>query len=507
VESLESNSGEAQDDESIRNVEQKNVARNLGGDLESVQHDHNSSTNSWDKDDVAGETIGHVAEEQPAVNDATTASARRDEPNNKDKQTKKDSESSNTEANRSFEERMSILHEKMEAQLMTKLADLEEKITLSQHQIHQQKIEASAEETVQLKKELHESTTAVVQLRTEIASKDLDLLKLNKKVIHLESSLGESLRKPATDCAGVGDGELNPDMPPVREEDFLVEKSKLEQEVNAAMTRISFLEQQTEQTSKLLSDAEQQLREAEKVAANEKASHVSIMRMLEEKSESADLALLNKLSEEQTRSETAVNTMKEELARVQVSARNEVASIRAEKEGVEKMLADLGDELTNAQASHMSALAELKTQHEVEMTSLKSSMLESHKQELKTMQNQLREEKLAKMEMELASNEAIEAMEKAVDRAAAAENKLKQMTDMINETENLKSANDKLFTSLQAETEKRKILHNTIEDMKGDSLFLSHHCLCVLYLCVLIKNTLHPPHRTNQSLCASKTAQ
>jgi hypothetical protein len=460
VDSLESNTGEAPED-STGNEEQK-VAVNLISKLDKVQHDHNSSANSWDKDDVAHKTVEEAVQEQLAVKDSVTSSTKNaDGPIKRVVQTKEEPEPSHAEGNRSFEERMNILHEKMELQLISKLASLEEKITISQQQIHQQKIEASAEETMQLKKELHESTTTLMQLRTDIATKDLELLKLNKKVIHLETSLEESLTKPVTSCAGVGDGELNPDMLPVREEDFLAEKSKLEQEVNDALARIVFLEQQ-------MTDTEQQLHVAERAVANEKACNASIMRILEEKSENSSSHLLNKLSEEQARSERAVNVIKEELARVQASSRNEIDSIRAEKESVEQRIADLEDQLTSAQASHKSLLVELQVQHDNDLINVKSSMMASHKQEIKTVQDQLREEKLARMEIELASNEAVEAKEKAEERAAAAELKLKQMTDMINETENLKCANEKLHTSLQAETEKRKILHNTIEDMKGE---------------------------------------
>ena len=74
------------------------------------------------------------------------------------------------------------------------------------------------------------------------------------------------------------------------------------------------------------------------------------------------------------------------------------------------------------------------------------------------------------MELEVASNEAITSMERAVEKANAAEAQLKEMTDMINETQALKESNDRLHSTLQADTEKRKILHNTIEDMKGRSI-------------------------------------
>ena len=41
------------------------------------------------------------------------------------------------------------------------------------------------------------------------------------------------------------------------------------------------------------------------------------------------------------------------------------------------------------------------------------------------------------------------------------------MTAFINRTNELKEANDKLHISLSEEVEKRKVLHNTLEDLKG----------------------------------------
>jgi hypothetical protein len=205
-----------------------------------------------------------------------------------------------------------------------------------------------------------------MQLHTDIATKDLGLLKLNQKIIHLETSLEESQTKPVTSCAGVGDGELIPDMLPVREEDFLAEKSKLEQEVNDALARIVFLEQQ-------MTDTKQQLHVAERAVANEKACNASIMPILEEKSENSSSHLLNKLSEEQEQSERAVNVIKEELAREQASSWNKIDSICAGKESVEQQIAYLEDQLTSAQASHKSSLVELKVKHNNDLTNALTS--------------------------------------------------------------------------------------------------------------------------------------
>lgn len=123
--------------------------------------------------------------------------------------------------------------------------------------------------------------------------------------------------------------------------------------------------------------------------------------------------------------------------------------------------------MTSAIASQCSSLMELKVQHDKELNELKSELTRIHSEEVQALHGRLKEEQLSRMELEIASNGAVDAMERAVEKQIAAETKLKEMEDMINETENLKTANDKLHTSLQAETEKRKVLHNQIEDMKG----------------------------------------
>ena len=381
-------------------------------------------------------------------------------------------------SNRSFEERMSRLHEKMENQLLDKLQHLEEKISHAQ----QQKVDASAEETMKLKKELSESTTTIMQLNTEIASKDLEMLKLKQQIIHLETSLEESLVKPATSDAHVGDGELNPDNPTICGDDILGEKAVVEQELSNA-------KMQTEQTSKLLAEAEHQLKEtarrlqaAEQEIEEEKASSASMMALLEQKGkddERVDKALLDKIAAEKERSEASLSKLREDIVREKDTARNEIASIQKEKSDLEDKLAtektrigSLEEQLAGEIASQRSSLMELKIQHDKELNELRSK----HNEELHALQGRLKEEQIARTELEIRSNEATDAMERAVEKQIAAEKKLKEMKDMINETENLRTVNDRLHTSLQNETEKRKVLHNQIEDMKGGL----HHPLLLL---------------------------
>jgi hypothetical protein len=468
VESLASNDGE-------------DVPVEVDGAKQSMnlkQHS-NSSMNSWDKEDneTVKSTVECATKEEERPDTKTTVAVTDD---GKDELKSVETAPLSSNTNRSFEERMSLLHAKMETQLIDKLHQLEEKISQSQ----QHKIDASEEEAVQLKKELSESTTTVMQLRTDIATKDLEILRIKQRIVHLEANLEESLAKLATSFANVGDGELNPDKPALDDQEVLSEKVNLEKELSAARDEIVSLQKQAAKTSNLLADAEEQLKEtqqrlqaAEQLAIEEKASAASMMLLLEQKSNDSDRvdrALMLKLSEEKERSDMALKKLREELTRVQEVAHCEVKSMRNEKEECEQQMlvektraCNLEDQLANAVASHKASLMELKVNHDKEINETRSQLMQSHKDELRMIQGQLKEEQLSRLELEIASNEANKVKELAVEKANYAEAELKRMTEMINESRDLRVLNDKLYSSLHAETEKRKILHNTIEDMKG----------------------------------------
>ena len=184
----------------------------------------------------------------------------------------------------------------------------------------------------------------------------------------------------------------------------------------------------------------------------------------------------------------ALSELRNKLTQVQETARTETTTqleesvtLKDELLAERSRVSNLEDELTNAATFHRSSLMELNVQHDKQLNEIRSQLIQAHREELQAIQEQLKEEQLSRMELEFASNEAINSMERAVDKANVAEAQLKEMTDMINETQALKESNDKLHSTLQAETEKRKILHNTIEDMKGKYSNLNHP-ICLISL-------------------------
>ena len=114
---------------------------------------------------------------------------------------------------------------------------------------------------------------------------------------------------------------------------------------------------------------------------------------------------------------------------------------------------------------HETSLAELKARHTGESDQLKEE-LNTRSLELASVQTQLKDAKMARMELLVAKDEAVDAMEGALQKARFAESKLQEMTDLVSQTQELRNSNERLHTSLQDEAEKRKVLHNTLEDMR-----------------------------------------
>ena len=144
----------------------------------------------------------------------------------------------------------------------------------------------------------------------------------------------------------------------------------------------------------------------------------------------------------------------------------EKGSTRQELEILKLRTKKLENELEVEAAAHKSSLEELKNQHKSELSRRKEE-LNIVNSELVTLRDQLREAKMARMEAVVARDDAVNESSLAQEKAQAAQTKLQEMTDFVNKATKLKESNERLHVSLQDETEKRKKLHNTLEDMKG----------------------------------------
>lgn len=385
----------------------------------------------------------------------------------------------------SFEDRISQLHSKMEAQLMDKLQHLENKIS-------QQK-EAPVKcdvDTARLQQNLAETSTTILHLKTEIGTRDLEILSLKQQIVRLETSLEKMQSKPTADV-GVGNEDVGVD---VISEEILAERVKQEQELLNSRDQINQLQTELKRVNASLSNTEKRCEEtkhllatAEQTVLDEKSSRSSMMQVLEQaqNGQRVDSSLTQSLRDENDRAQESISQLKEQLSIMQSNVSNETDGLREEIELLntnilleQKRVSKLENKLNQSIVSYEKALADSKIRHAKDVERVKGELNNIHKDELKRVKEQLKEEQLTRMEHEVSKNEAVLAMERATEKAASSERKLQEMMNFIKEAESLKVSNDKLHLSLQEETEKRKILHNTLEDMKVSGAV---RCSCIAF--------------------------
>ena len=357
----------------------------------------------------------------------------------------------------SFEERISLLHQKMESQLIDRLRNIEEKIS-------QQKTETTPDSG-----DIAEVASTILRLQTEVATKDLEILSTKQKLVRLENTLETNVAKPEISKvlidSCVGDGNVNEKYDGMDNDDILTQKAHVECELAEAHDQIVQLQkkvqetiqscnvakEQSEQTELLLATAEQTIQE-------EKASRNELMHLLDQSREGkqVDAALAQSFQEDKHRADDTINGLNEQLRELGSKMGEETSALRVKIQHLENKIIT---EQTNAE--------NMTKMHEAALDELKCSLNEAHRLELDGVQNLLQEEKLEKMESEIAKHDAVDAMDRALEKARIADSKLLELTDFVKTTEELTKANEKLHLNLQNETEKRKVLHNKIEDMKG----------------------------------------
>ena len=367
----------------------------------------------------------------------------------------------NLARNQSFEERISSLHQKMETQLMHRLQSLEDKIA-------QQSLEASSKIENDTSNNLAEMTSKILRLQTEQGAKDLEILSLKQQVVRLETDI---IKQEKT-CmhVGVGDGNIHDD------EELVAAKANYDQQLKNARKEITQLKEQVDEEKKALNIVNGQLEQsqancerAKQMARDEKASRVSMKELLEEAQKDkgdVDAAMTLSLQEELRRAEETVVQMKEQMQSIESKALEEKGNTRQELETLMLRTKELERDLEVQAAAHKSSFEKLKNRHKSELSRHKEE-LNNVNSELVTLRDQLREAKMARMEAVVARDDAVNESSLALEKARAAQTKLQEMTDFVNKATKLKESNERLHVSLQDETEKRKKLHNTLEDIKG----------------------------------------
>ena len=383
----------------------------------------------------------------------------------------------------SFEERLVALQSKMEEQFVDQLKKIEDKIK------NQAEISSSQSSPEKANNSVSELSSKVIQLQSDIGTKDLQILSLKRDIASLEAKLvietPKVKEKVNTLDAMIGDGDVTTDTWVSSDEAMHLKDEirtqvenlrNLQKEISDTQAKLSSLETQLDSSKNQNERAESRIALIEASLQKEKDAKNEIMNLFEQTKRGiqVDVELAKSMSEQRERDTEQLRSLQKELKELEHNSTTKLAvlskNIETEKnkfiEEHEKVI-DLTEELDTMKEKYESEMKKLVTSHSLETEAIQNSLKNSHQAEKNSLETQLQEERLLKIEKEVERNDAVHAKDLAERKRDEAESRLKKMTDLVKEAKVLVGVNERLHRRLQVETDRRKTLHNKLEDLKG----------------------------------------
>ena len=353
-------------------------------------------------------------------------------------------------------------------------------------------------------------TTKVLQLQADVGTKDLEILSLRRDIAAQEAKIAadrpsmlsvsmSNLNPTAqTRDVGLGDGDLMFELVPAED------AQRLTEELDGKVEKLTVFQEQSLELRAKLSAAERQLAAFETKCERadrqigilegslneERAEKECVMDMLEQTREGieVDADWSKSMKDGKVRDVEKITNLETELKAVEAQMEERVedlsnklneqeksllsgsmkcSSLTEKLEEIRILYSEEKGKLAKTEELYIAEKQVLAKENTEELESVRDDLLKTHELEMEGVQNRLNEERLAKMEKELERNVAVQTMEEAVERTQAAESKLEEMTDMLKEAKVLIGVNERLHKALHKETDRRKMLHNKLEDLKG----------------------------------------
>mmetsp|Transcript_12635 Transcript_12635/g.25766 ORF Transcript_12635/g.25766 Transcript_12635/m.25766 type:complete len:1150 (-) Transcript_12635:39-3488(-) len=354
-----------------------------------------------------------------------------------------------------FEQRLKSMQEKMELQLVEQLKSLENKI-------------GSPGGIVSGGQNSFVDDTTVELLRSEVAKKELEILKLNKQIIDLQEKLSK----------GDGNGSTNASEPEDPDEvQMWVSSSKaakMEEDLKSKTDKVDELTKQNLELQTAITSVERLLVVTEKKLENEQETVNSLQDQLERERRAKEEAM-GLLDGEGGGGGGEIS--KEVLEAARKADLERIASLEADiKKSTEKASKDmlqLSKRLETKEKMLLEAQSKLSTMRDDLVQSMGaqeeeiSDMRKEHEGALAAVKKELQEQQLLRLSQITELNEAKLAADNAAKQQAILLDKIKTNDAKIKEASGLLENNERLHKALAIETERRKTLHNKIEDMKG----------------------------------------
>jgi hypothetical protein len=370
-----------------------------------------------------------------------------------------------------FEDRLASLQLKMENQLNEQLKRMEEKMCAP-------KIE-SQENVAKTNEAISELSSRVIKLQTDIGSKDLEILSLRREVSNLELKLATSAQTSLSSLEKLSDeGWWSPRKAKLAQRDLDALPKELG-ELQASKTELC---RKLDDTSRELLLSTEKNNRLEKMVQSldialdeERYAKEKAVRLLEQskKGTEIDREIARSLEEAREREKENLSKLQSELVAAEEKAETDRRNLLERIEEKEKQLTEQRQKILRIEA-------DFKDQQRIRDEEIRQNK-DGQNSLLATLQSQLNEERMTKIERDVKLSElkhkledactqrdqAILEMEEAKKKMREEIEKIQGMQGMINDAKLLLSRNEQLSRELSKETDRRKELHNKLEDLKG----------------------------------------
>lgn len=329
----------------------------------------------------------------------------------------------------------------------------------------------------------HQMNFDMRELEAIAEAKDQEIQKLSSNIKRLEIDLASAPNVPEVflSDANIGDTDVRDEMW-IASQDFETLKEGTQKKSKAiSELRVQCVELQANlgaNERKLVSMEEMQIRSTEQVLLMEDllrqemdAKNEAVVLMQQARAgivEDTDIA--KSLQEDKQRSDDMVAKLRSDFKDLEHTYIQEKTDYAIQMEVLQKKILEQSTELASLQTQLESSLSSCE--------SVKQSLQKRHQKQIDelfvqnnerqgNLKDQIYTEQRAKRQAELERDNVIETRDEAMRNARNAEQHLDQMKAMISDAKELLASNENLHKSLHTETEKRKSLHNKLEDLKG----------------------------------------
>jgi hypothetical protein len=332
-------------------------------------------------------------------------------------------------------------------------------------------------ESRNFKDESEEKISKIRDLMNDLNQRDAEIKSLQDDLLKLSNI---SNRRNSLIDIGVGDGVvLDQNEVDILKEQLHTRESflnEIQHDYNEIKIDLVAKNREIETWIEKYERSVSQIDQIEKLLIQERDAKNQIVSLLEQTREGIDndAEITKSLEEEKQRDKNTIHRLQQSLDEMEKQRTKEVDKIHQEMSELEKdvlsktkEISSLKDKLNDEKMRKDCYINEIEERHECEINMMKCSLINEHHSEIQELKDRLQNEVVSREKAEKAKDDAITESREAMVKKLEAENHCERMANMIKEAKTLITANEKLHRSLQEEIDKRKVLHNMIEDMKG----------------------------------------